>query len=1370
MYAQDGGNAFYAGEPVILDFTLVSVINGFQSALVEWGEYTMQPMTLQQQYALFPARQVIANAAQMRQPLSHVYGTPGVYTINVMYSDAPYGTGNAAAAGLQWLSNSTVDDGRRTSPACLMSSGVPCVLYPLTIQVQPSRVAACRPIISVGWTMPLVSTIFSKTQDTYGTIVFQVTLAGGGACATIPGAMLAQNADGTWTLPVPINYMESDSSLLAQVSASDANLAGCGIMTAQFDVTAPWVSLVQAGTLLSSINVPAATSINAVHVSRDECGLTQSFMYFGLSGTTGLGSFGGIALQAQPPVSVTGPQYLFSNYNILQMITSAPAMCPPSLASTPACTDAILFDIRPADDQLIVLSSRGLYTVSAAHSTGPATTAFVPVLTGNSDLDAVTTSSSSQRILLQSRLIARSYCHGTGTAFVLTYNPTTGANLLQYDATSSVAAAGTWSSVIRLTDLPGVDATYRFISAIRNVEQAFNVYLVGRPVSTTSADGVRLRAGCSDASPYYCSLYNSAMVIVHDTVASTYAVSFQFPNATILSHMDYHAEQPDVYIIGTDMWLSADGGRSFRLAYTFANQPRQSALGQRFVQATSSRSLSAIALLSDTGAVFYGRIGSTDIVPVRVPHQPLSATPSSSSQIVSAITFDDTGVLVYYAINSSTMAISSYSVPYVSATAASDSGQPIVDQRTTVLSTSTFASAAPVHLVPVFTSSPARVTMYAVTATGSATPGFFMLQQWRFRRIVHQAGPSEVVVLDVAPQGDALYGLITQPLVSESTSSMPALAADLQVTAVSAATLATLANIVASPMTAYGSPPASQQLPQVTLTLVGTAVQQSPSSTHWQRSDIGKTLVIPQLGSILVSQITSATVAQGYLICLVSVAAPQSNSATYPATTWTVYDFGGVTDLSTNVDQTLTLALATAQSPNAPSSTATATLSSGTSFSFSSNHVGRVLTWPSGAATILQILGPLQASVQGYGALAATTLSADQWQLRTIGSSNFYGGGQLSFSPSPQTKRWGCYSDVCRWSGLARDTTQRYIYIVKGDAINTTVQISAASTLDSPDNVELFEYTTMSAMFTNRYLLSVSTYDSTYHGSMLRNLSLFLGTQSTLGTAVVAVRPQVMSLMCPQQVAPFRIVVGCDPSLQLVLTMNDTNQNPQTVIDMSNLQGWATTYSLPYNYRPPSYLGAAVPITSNIYNAAPDQPRYNNRFAVSKQSGVYKKCAGQPSRMACGCLPREYQSLMVQDSDCINATMWSNYGNSFVPVFQVAQKNRALRPLTAPFLVVEMNNRTDWCINECTSASSQQIQATIYPAQSSSIVWQGGGLYHFRVYAPVSDSCNITTDVPIFVLNAPTRSSVQQTIMAITATIFALSLLSIYLWYSYKQT
>ncbi|KAF6036180.1 CATSPERB [Bugula neritina] len=75
---------------------------------------------------------------------------------------------------------------------------------------------------------------------------------------------------------------------------------------------------------------------------------------------------------------------------------------------------------------------------------------------------------------------------------------------------------------------------------------------------------------------------------------------------------------------------------------------------------------------------------------------------------------------------------------------------------------------------------------------------------------------------------------------------------------------------------------------------------------------------------------------------------------------------------------------------------------------------------------------------------------------------------------------------------------------------------------------------------------------------------------------------------------------------------------------------------LPVNYRPPSALGIAIPLSHNIYNADPSKPLLYSKYKKSMETAVFKltpSCYQKSS--PCGCTPDKEASRLVTHSDCI---------------------------------------------------------------------------------------------------------------------------------------
>jgi hypothetical protein len=134
------------------------------------------------------------------------------------------------------------------------------------------------------------------------------------------------------------------------------------------------------------------------------------------------------------------------------------------------------------------------------------------------------------------------------------------------------------------------------------------------------------------------------------------------------------------------------------------------------------------------------------------------------------------------------------------------------------------------------------------------------------------------------------------------------------------------------------------------------------------------------------------------------------------------------------------------------------------------------------------------------------------------------------------------------------------------------------------------------------------------------------------------------------------------------------------------------------NYRPPSKYGRAVPITDNIYHADPSQPRHNDVFSRSLQSGTLKQCNGKSNRAECLCTDAQRTSKLVENSDCIDRVNRPTavsllhfvmsyfeqatrifYSVEYMPNILVTGDGKTTSPLLSEYRLEEVNQRTDFC-------------------------------------------------------------------------------------------
>ncbi|XP_060118315.1 cation channel sperm-associated auxiliary subunit beta-like [Heteronotia binoei] len=228
---------------------------------------------------------------------------------------------------------------------------------------------------------------------------------------------------------------------------------------------------------------------------------------------------------------------------------------------------------------------------------------------------------------------------------------------------------------------------------------------------------------------------------------------------------------------------------------------------------------------------------------------------------------------------------------------------------------------------------------------------------------------------------------------------------------------------------------------------------------------------------------------------------------------------------------------------------------------------------------------------------------------------------------------------------------------------------------------------------------------------------------------------------------------------------------------------------LPVNYRPPSRLGIAVPLTENFYNADPGKPRMRDFFQGSKTSGTYKQCANKTSRANCDCTDDKKLSFFVAFSDCKEKAIRMKYPISKLPLSFTIESEDGSVNLSSPFFVTitEVNNRTNWEISATNQTSSllkmraylaHRLSTTLYNPDGLTLSIYGSELFHFRV-ATISgvSFCSLFDEFQIYVDDAPLAFPGQYLISSITAVLigfisfltFVLEAYEIPLWSTLKN-
>ncbi|KAJ3072725.1 hypothetical protein HDU98_003037 [Podochytrium sp. JEL0797] len=806
---------------------------------------------------------------------------------------------------------------------------------------------------------------------------------------------------------------------------------------------------------------------------------------------------------------------------------------------------------------------------------------------------------------------------------------------------------------------------------------------------------------------------NAAIVVVHNTTSDTFATSFTFPAMTTVTKVTCHVNGIDCYIFGSSLWHSLDGGQNWLLLYTLPT-------AEVFSKFESSHANGNFVLLTNSNNIYHGRAGTVEIVRVNTWNPRLGN--------LVEVMMDETGSafgLSLATVSTYSSLSADYPMGFLKTVTGQtrDASNPYLSK--VVIPLQSVAAVADVSfadtLVPVFMSL-YRVQLYS-------PGGMFVASHVGMKVSIASGGV--VVVNSVSGLGYVADCTVTTLLVSDSAAHALGQSITIGNTSLGDATNPLVADVALSSPTT------------LTLSMSGTGT--------WLLSDVGKSVVVNQ-GSFLITSITSDTVAAVHVIrAPLSVSMAASGS-------WKVYDMRsfrefcetGYNGQSITVDPVAAGVQRVVMSPNSP-------------FSFGAGLRGMWIVTSTEWGLIQDVVDSATLKVSWFVSNSSTSsFAAGSWSIVET-NDNFVPGTfpSLSF----RTRPWSLKINDCPWSSFTSSLTSNAQYLSNKEQLTVSTTIQTAAYVDNP----YFPVLDVGPLISNPLIYNYAISRSQNMVNHMSVSSLVLNDIGVQGMSSVSFRPAITSLSC--QAIPFvstQIVDGCSPSRSLNLA--------STLSESDFLSGNGTFLSselimknLPVNYRPPSSLGTSIPTSSNIYNADPAAPRYNNRYTVSQRTGQFKQCAGKPTQLACGCTDALRISMQQEYSDCINRV--PNVMNDLVysPTFYVTDAGGSVAALRNRYTLVELNNRIDYCINTGTtticSNSTSLYTTPLDPTFNASISWSSTSteLYHFRVQVVEHEFCgDLSVEFGVWVMLPTPRTGVILTYMSVVAVGFAGLLVGMY--------
>ncbi|XP_078191753.1 cation channel sperm-associated auxiliary subunit beta isoform X3 [Callithrix jacchus] len=234
--------------------------------------------------------------------------------------------------------------------------------------------------------------------------------------------------------------------------------------------------------------------------------------------------------------------------------------------------------------------------------------------------------------------------------------------------------------------------------------------------------------------------------------------------------------------------------------------------------------------------------------------------------------------------------------------------------------------------------------------------------------------------------------------------------------------------------------------------------------------------------------------------------------------------------------------------------------------------------------------------------------------------------------------------------------------------------------------------------------------------------------------------------------------------------------------------GFNLIKTLPINYRPPSNMGIAVPLTDNFYHADPSKPIPRNRFHRSKKTGKFKQCANASTRKECNCTEYQKFSHAVTFSDCKEKVPRFKFPVTQYPVSLEIINEDGRVPLEPPYLVTvsEVNRRQNWKLKHTMPENIRRMKnllepmlhEAVYNPSGLNLSIKGSELFHFRVTVITGVTfCDLVEEFQVYVDEAPLPFPGHTLIAMATAvvlgglifTAFMFQLNGIHLWKAFQR-
>eukprot|EP01135_Chromosphaera_perkinsii_P009742 Nk52_evm7s1869 gene=Nk52_evmTU7s1869 len=913
------------------------------------------------------------------------------------------------------------------------------------------------------------------------------------------------------------------------------------------------------------------------------------------------------------------------------------------------------------------------------------------------------------------------------------------------------------TSVVSVTDGP-----YDIASAALNEDQNIVTIMIG----------IRKKVG----NIWGFSKVKTILMSVENSQVTRTQAGFVFPSGDEMVGMDYHENEFDLYAYGSSVYWSVDNGISFFKLNTLVP-------GSYGISFSSSMYDKSFAIATSSKGVLYGKVGTDFCQPVEDPfYVDASASSTTTFHAIGQTNLGKVQKVSFSVPKTYPTSSSSYPTGFLLTVDGAVRGSSSPFLKTSLLPSNSimrnsdnkpYSALAPVFInditVIFFTQTDPRVNtnvdFNGVTLTTEQKAqynAYTKFHQFHYSEQItsrSQVGSAEIEEVVEGTLYSACKASIKAPFEHVTNTQSPALKATISVggyTLVYDTPTGTADNSLKYGSLSLAYPNVdSLTTQQVTLDLTLT----NPGDEGWLYSDVGKSVLLNN-GTFFITELV------GKLQVKANVVQRMAYAGSAAPDKWYMYDFRLWDELAQVNVQTLTIGAAVAGE-------STVTLSAG-SFQFTAAFVGKVLstTFDYGATgghgIFSQYISATQMKVREIKAFTAGVKNAGQFSIFDMADSNVY-------TPLISAPTYTVHSSNCSYDEFYSNAPARNWYLDRSETVVVESVIKYRSKL-WPSNFKRVRANSLFYSVGNSSVINVTTLDTSVEVSNdTYSIRINIQGRSTTGSSVLSIRATDSMPICKNTSQDIQIFTECPPSkraawiLPYGLTENDILYG-----DPKEKDGTHRLEFLPVNYRPPSYMGAAIPLTDNIYNGDPSEDLYRTTYKVSKESGKFKQCKDKANRAECGCTTRQRWIPFASNSDCVDRVIrYSIEENEFYPNFQIFEDNKPTKAMTLRYTLTELNGRTDYCPQEAASCSSKaELDSVIFdPAKNKSMLFSGSELYHFRMTVVKDNNtfCDISTELMIYIYDPSLPERIQWAIMAITSVAFGGVLLVVYLWYNYTR-